>query len=168
MSETETSIDEPRFVVGSFKHIFEEDLGTDVQPLNALTMRDFITGFLVGTEKRYIKEVTIYGDHEAHIIIPFSQKASEYAAYTMLGEDEVKMAAFDGRDLINETTNELTNQVSGCFRNILSKDEINCRLKPPRRLSEKDLAHWLNTASYRFIHSFNVDNFSMCVIYVRQ
>lgn len=167
MAETENTIEIPRFIAGSFNHIFSSHLPIPVTSVASITLRDFLVNGLSAKENRYIKEVTVYGDHEAHIILPFGEKSAKMAAYAMLGEDEVKMAAFESRDLVNEATNELTNQVAGCFRNILSKDEINCRLKPPQRLSERDLATKLNNASYRFIHEFRAGDYPLFVIYLR-
>lgn len=167
MSDTDTQIDIPRIVVGSARHIFESALATELTQIGQMTLREFIVDGLVREEKRYLKEVTVYGDHEAHIILPFRAAVAEFVAHTTLGVDEVKMAAFEGNDLINESTNELTNQVAGCFRNILSRDEINCRLRPPRRLQELELAEWLNRASYRFIFKFQIIDHSVYVIYLR-
>lgn len=167
MSDTGTHLDIPRTVVGSARHIFESSLAMDLTQIGQMSLREYLADGLIREEKRYLKEVTVYGDHEAHIILPFRADVAEFVAHTTLGMDEVKMAAFEGNDLIDESTNELTNQVAGCFRNILSRDEINCRLRPPRRLQELELAEWLNRASYRFIFKFQVIDNSLYVIYLR-
>ena len=168
MSDTQTQVDIPRTLVGSARHIFESSLATELTQIGQMTLREFITDGLVHKEKRYIKEVTVYGDHDAHIILPFREAVAEFVAHTTLGVEEVKMAAFEGTNLIDESTNEHTNQVAGCFRNLLSRDEINCRLKPPRRLEELELAEWLNKASYRFIFKFQVIDRALYVIYMRE
>ena len=156
MSETELDVDIPRTLIGSAKHIFESSLAAELNQIDQLTLREFTTDDLIKKEKRYIQEVTVYGDHDAHIIIPIREAVVEFVAHTTLGVDEVKMAAFEESDLIDESANELTNQVAGCFRNLLSRDEINCRLKPPHRLEKLELAEWLNKASYRYIFKFQV------------
>lgn len=167
MPSPDLEIDLPRFVVGASRHIFESALAMELTQIGQMTLREFLMDGLVKKEKRYIKEVTVYGDHEAHIILPFRAAVAEFVAHTTLGVDEVKMAAFEGNDLINEATNEMTNQVAGCFRNILSRDEINCRLKPPYRMEERELADWLNAASYRFIFKFQIIDHPLHVIYLR-